>query len=131
MSDPPELLKQRLDNGLDVVIRDVTRHYFGGYWQVALEVSCSIPVVAAGFENPDEEAEARRLLGDERTFCRRLEQMAVPTDQRETVRDSLLVRARRHLLPMLARSDFACQFIRSECRQQRIRAVRTTPAGRS
>ncbi|HWI40626.1 MAG TPA: hypothetical protein VNX25_03980 [Verrucomicrobiae bacterium] len=34
----------RLENGLDLIVTDRTRHYFGGYLVVRLELACEVPL---------------------------------------------------------------------------------------
>lgn len=119
MSDQPLLRDCSLPNGLRVTVTDVSRHYYGGYWQVALELSCLVPLDAASFADTVTSADARRLLGNTIPFVRRLERMAVRGDQQETARLELLERFDRHLLPFLANDHFPDRFIQSEFQQRR------------
>lgn len=116
-----------LANGLRVVVRDVTRHYFGGYWQVALEVSSTVPLDGVEFADDIDPNDVRRLLGDTVLFVRRLEKMAVLGNERETARAGLLERCERHLLPFLASPQFPARFILAEYAQRRKKSLRGIP----
>ncbi len=123
----PLLYEAELANGLHVVVRDVTRHYFGGYWQVALEVSSEVPLDGVEFTDDRDLDDVRRLLGETVVFVRRLEKMAVPGDERDAVRAGLLERCERHLLPFLASPQFPARFIRAEYAQRRKKSLRGIP----
>lgn len=127
MSEQALLRDCRLDNGLQVTVADVSRHYFGGYWQVALEVCSLVSVEAGQFADSAAEADARRLLGAEVPFVKRLERMAVHGDELETVRAELLERFERHLLPFLGNPQFPARFIQTEYQQRCKKSVRGIP----
>ena len=114
MSDRPVLYSSMLANGLKVAVHDVSRHYYGGYWQVCLEVSCPISLEMGQFSDPATEADARRILGTMVPFVRHLEKMAVHGDELTAARQELLERFDRHLLPFLGNQQFPSRFIQSE-----------------
>ena len=116
-----------LPNGLALNVRDVSRHYFGGYWQVAVEARSSVPVTEDSFASASEFAEARTLLGYSVEFSRRLEKMAVPLDEMPAVRDSLLERVRQNLLPLVSSELFQSRFLAAECRRRSGRKSRGIP----
>ncbi len=116
-----------LPNGLRVELLDVSRHYYGGYWQVALEVVCQVPLSARLFDDPLMCADARTLLGEVVPFVRRLEKMAVRQDLMEQARQELRERFERHLLPFLSNEKFPASFISSELDQRRKKTVRGVP----
>jgi hypothetical protein len=118
MTDQPVLRECRLANGLEVTVTDVSRHYYGGYWQMSLEVRCLVLLDAGMFSDPAVASAARRLLGETVPFVRRLERMAVRGDEQETVRQELLERCERHLLPFLGTDHFPVRFIQSEYQQR-------------
>ena len=52
-----------LGSGITVRLCDVTRHYFGGYYHVRIEVSADVPLSTSPFADADEYRAARRLWG--------------------------------------------------------------------
>lgn len=103
-----------LPNGLQLRIMDISHHYFGGYWQVALEASCSIKLSKQQFDSDDNYLEASRLLGDQALFSRKIEQMAVHQDQLDQVKAELLARFEENMLPYLGGADFPKRFVQGE-----------------
>lgn len=116
-----------LPNGLQVTVKDVSRHYYGGYWQVCLEVSCLVSLELGQFSDPAVEADARRLLGTAVPFVRHLEKMAVHGDELDAVRQGLLERYDRHLLPFLGNQQFPSRFIQSEFQKRSKKSNRGIP----
>jgi len=106
----------RLGDGLPVTVTDATRHYFGGYYHVRIEVSADIPVSAAAFSGPAEYQEALRMLGHSVRLFRSLEKMAVPAGEIDAVIRHLLESFDATVLPYLLRDDFADSFVQSEYR---------------
>lgn len=127
MADQEILREVVLPNGLLVTVRDGSRHYFGGYWQVALEVTCPVPVRDTLFADVAEAAAVRDMLGESVQFVRRLERMAVPDNQRAAVMQQLLERFESVQLPFLGAEHFAERFVRSEYRQRLKRTTRGIP----
>jgi hypothetical protein len=103
-----------LANDVKAVIRDATRHYFGGYYIVTLQVTADVPLSAAWFDTIPEYEDALGRLGRSARFVRVLEKMAVPLDEVETVRGDLLHAFEANLLAYLSRPDFPASFVRSE-----------------
>ncbi len=83
MSEGKQLYIYTLQRGLSATVTDVSKHYYGGYWQVAIEVFCNVPVEDSFFNDSATAADARRILGGEVSFARRIEQMAVHQDDLE------------------------------------------------
>lgn len=127
MHNRTPLAAHDLANGLRVELLDVSRHYYGGYWQVALEASCQVPLSLELFDDPGEFADARRLLGMAVPFVRRLEKMAVRQDLVEKAIKELRERFEKQLLPFLAGEKFPAAFISSELEKQRKKTVRSVP----
>jgi hypothetical protein len=127
MSDQAFLRDNILANGLQVTVSDVSRHYYGGYWQVCLEVSCLVPLEMGQFSDPAAETDARRLLGTAVPFVRHLEKMAVHADELAAVRQELLERFDRHLLPFLGNQQFPARFILSEFQKRSKKSNRGIP----
>lgn len=127
MSEQDLLRDVVLPNGLQVTVHDGSRHYFGGYWQVAIEVTCPIAVSTTLSAESAEAAEVRVVLGETVLFVRRLERMAVRNDERETVLQHLLERFERTLLPFLGNECFPARFVQDEYRKHLKRTVRGIP----
>lgn len=124
MTDPITLPSQTLPNGLTVKLLDCTRHYYGGYWHVVIEISCMVPVSAAFFNDPEDFEAAERILGKQLPFVRRLEKMAVQQNLLDQVRQELLERFESNLRPFLSHEKFPSRFINSELEQQRKKVLR-------
>jgi len=103
-----------LGGGITARLRDATRHYFGGYYHVRIEVSADVPLSAAPFADAEEYRAALRLLGEQVHFHRTLEKMAVPEAGIAAVRQGLLEAFDTNVLPYLSRPDFPERFMRSE-----------------
>ncbi|GFE60992.1 hypothetical protein [Geobacter sp. AOG2] len=103
-----------LDGGITVKLRDVTRHYFGGYYHVRIEVGADVPLSAPAFADPEEYRAALRLLGEQIRFHRVLEKMAVPEADIAAARQGLLDAFDTNMLPYLSRPDFPERFMHSE-----------------
>lgn len=103
-----------LGGGISALLRDATRHYFGGYFHVRIEVNANVPLSASSFAAAEEYQAARRLLGEQVCFHRVLEKMAVPEAGIKAVRQGLLEAFDANVLPYLSRPDFPGRFMRSE-----------------
>lgn len=114
MSEETVIKICELAGGVTATIRDLTRHYFGGYYHVRLLVSADVPVSAASFDAAGEYEDAAQRLGPLVTFSRTLEKMAVPDGEIANVRQQLLDAFDINVLPYLQRADFAPGFVRSE-----------------
>jgi len=118
-----------LADGVTAVIRDNSRHYFGGYYHVRLQISVDVPLNATWFESAPEYEDAVRILGLTACFSRTLEKMAVPQGEVDAVRQDLLNSFEANLLPYLSRPDFPCRFVLSEYEKARksedLRGYRT------
>lgn len=114
MPEQPFLRDCSLANGLQLTVADVSSHYYGGYWQVCLEIRCLIPIEMGQFSDPATEVDARRLLGTEVPFVRHLEKMAVRGDQQDVAKKELLERFDSNLLPFIESKQFPSRFIQSE-----------------
>lgn len=103
-----------LGGGITARLRDGTRHYFGGYYHVRIEVSADVPLSTSPFAGAEEYQAACRLLGERLRFHRVLEKMAVPEADIAAVRLGLLEAFDANVLPYLSRPDFPERFMRSE-----------------
>lgn len=107
-----------LSCGTPVTVKDGTRHYFGGYYHVRLQVTAVIPVLVTAFDDPKEAEDAMVRLGHKILFRRTLEKMAVPEEELEQVRQHLLEAFEGNVLPYLQREGFVAHYIRSEYRKK-------------
>jgi hypothetical protein len=119
-----------LGGGAAATVTDCTRHYFGGYYHVRIQVSADVPVNADSFAAAAEYDDAVSRLGHNVTFKRTLEKMAVPEGQLETVRKQLVAAFDANVLPYLQRADFAACFVRSEY-LKKLKSVPFSPGYRS
>ena len=106
--------KLELAGGVTAIISDHSRHYYGGYYHVCLQILAEVPVFKECFKSETEHADAVRLLGAKIFFRRKLEKMAVPVEEVELIRRSLLDSFTAHMLPYLMRQDFPRRFVLSE-----------------
>jgi hypothetical protein len=126
-----ELIKEcSLGSGVTAYVRDCTRHYFGGYYHVRIQVSAEIPVSADAFAAASEYEDAVVRLGPFVTFKRTLEKMAVPDTELVKVRQQLLTAFDANVLPYLQRADFAPSFVRSEY-LKKLKSIPCSPGYRS
>jgi hypothetical protein len=103
-----------LGDGVTATVKDLTSHYFGGYYHVRIQVSADVHVTAASFAAVADFEDAVIRLGKSVSFCRILEKMAVPETEIDSVRQQLLAAFDTNVLPYLLREDFAPGFVRSE-----------------
>jgi hypothetical protein len=122
-----EVLKVcNLGHGVVAAVRDITRHYFGGYFHVRIQISAEIPVSSDYFDAGSEYEDAVVRLGSVVTFNRTLEKMAVPETDLDVVRQQLVAAFDANVLPYLQRDDFAPSFVRSEY-QKKLKAAPLFP----
>ena len=107
-----------LGGGVSATVKDITRHYFGGYYHVRILISAEVPVTAASFDVVPDYEDAVVCLGQVITYSRLLEKMAVPEIEIEAVRQQLLATFDENVLPYLLRDDFVSGFVRSEYRNK-------------
>jgi len=119
-----------LGGGVTATVTDCTRHYFGGYFHVRIQVCADVAVNAYAFAAASELEDAVARLGQIVTFKRTLEKMAVPDGELETVRQQLLAAFDANVLPYLQRADFAASFVRSEY-LKKLKSVPISPGYRS
>jgi hypothetical protein len=110
-----------------VTVSDVSKHYYGGYWHVILEIQSLVFVAKGDFSDAATASAARGLLGEVVPFVRRLERMAVRGDQLDDVRKELLERFELNMLPFLEHERFAARFIQTEYQQRCKKCIRGIP----
>ena len=111
-----------LGGGVTATVKDCTRHYFGGYYHVRIQVSADVPVTAASFEVATDYEDALARMGQTVAFNRSLEKMAVPEVDIVDVRRQLLDAFEANVLPYLLRDDFVPSFVRSEY-QKKLKSI--------
>ena len=115
MKSDKKIKECELGSGLTVVVNDVTRHYFGGYYHVRLLVTAEVALSANWFESMAEHKDAIGCLGESVCFSRVLEKMAVPAGDVDMARQSLLESFDSNVLPYLSLADFPRRFVLTEC----------------
>ena len=111
-----------MGSGITATVTDITRHYFGGYYHVRIQVHADVPVSAVSFDAVGDYEDAVVRLGHSVPFSRILEKMAVPEVEIVPVRQQLLDAFDANVLPYLQRDDFASNFVRSEY-QKKLKSV--------
>lgn len=119
-----------LGGGVSATVTDCTRHYFGGYYHVRIQVSADVQVTADSFAAVTDYEDAIVRLGHSVTFTRTLEKMAVPATEIEGVREQLLAAFDANVLPYLQRDGFAPGFVRSEY-QKKLKSLPKSPGYRA
>lgn len=108
-----------LKNGLTIRFRDHTRHYFGDFHQVRLEIVCDIRLDPAHFENITDFEDARRILGEGVSYRRFVEQMGVPTASTGEVKEQLIAHFVGHSLKYVSSSVFPQRLVQAELERAR------------
>ena len=115
-----------LENGLVVRFFDHTRHYYGDFYLVRVEIVCEVPLLTDFFDDKVDLEEARRLVGDPAVYRRDVEQMGVPSTAIATVTERLMGNFISHSLPYFFATDFPRRFLRAEL--ERVRKKRVLPS---
>jgi hypothetical protein len=114
MSNRSIITECELADGVMAIVSDDSRHYFGGYYHVRLRINAEIQLRRDWFATEAEFEDAGRRLGEGLLFTRTLEKMAVPADEIEVVRSSLLESFESNVLTYMSRPDFPSRFALSE-----------------
>lgn len=108
---PSELYRQLLlDNGLEILVRDMSRVYFGDYHRVRLEITCRLTDVThlnAIVDFADSFPEFRRIV----------EKMGVPSAEVEAARETLVQDFLDNSLKYLSAADFPAKLAESAARK--------------
>lgn len=112
-----------LENDLIVRFFDHTRHYYGDYYLVKIEIVCEVPLHDDFFDDQADMEEARRLVGDPAVYRREVEQMGVPSTAIATVMERLMGNFISHSLTYFSSSAFPRRFIRAELERARKKRV--------
>lgn len=112
-----------LENGLIVRFFDHTRHYYGDFYLVKIEIACEVPLSPDYFSEPADLEEARRLIGDPAIYRRTAEQMGIPSTAIATVTERLIDNFISHSLPYFSTSAFPGKFLRTELERARRKRI--------
>jgi len=112
-----------LENGLVVRFLDHTRHYYGDFYLVRIEILCEIPLLPDYFDDQADLEEAQRLVGDPAIYRRVVEQMGVPSTAIATVTERLMDNFTTHSLPYFSSPGFPRRFLRAELERTRKKSV--------
>jgi hypothetical protein len=81
-----------LQNGLIFRFIDRTRHYYGGFYHVKVEVCCELSVAPELFTSSEQHFQAVAILGRTVNYSKVLERMGVPESDIPTVRDEMITK---------------------------------------
>lgn len=115
--------KITLPNNLELAIFDRTSHYYGGFYQVSLEVVLDLPVCDDFCPDGMVCADVRNILGPVVTFRRILERMGVHQDEISTVRESLMQQFLTSSAAYLGAPSFPSGLIAAELRKTSRRPI--------
>lgn len=108
-----------LQNGLTLRYYDQTRHYFGDFYLVKLELVCNIPLQLEYFETSSMFDEAKQLIGDSAVYRRAFEQMGVASTAIGAVSDRLIEHFTRNSLTYFSSCSFPVKFVNAELNKAR------------
>jgi len=103
----------RLNEFIHITLCDETLHYFGGYYHVKVLAYCDLPLVEDYFDSKAEFEEAVKRMGESARFERILEKMAVPEDEKISVRSQLVDAFYETALAYISVPGFAERFVRT------------------
>lgn len=129
MNSEEIIMECGLADGVTAVVRDASRHYFGGYYHVRLHVTAEVALFPAWFGSVAEYEDAVARLGRSVRYNRTLEKMAVPLAEVDAVRSTLLDSFETNLRTYLFRPDFPRCFVLSEYGRARKQVVTRGYAG--
>jgi len=111
-----------LANGLTVRFADATRRYFGDYHQVRVTISCTVPVSADLFESAADFEAARKLLGSEVLYQKKVEHQGVASQDTEAALEKVVQQFISHTLGYFETGTFPRRFVHSELNRLRTRS---------
>jgi isopropylmalate/homocitrate/citramalate synthase len=121
------LYKQvNLANGLELLIYDQSRRYFGDYNHVKLEIRCTVNIPDTVGTAQLNTEETRKFLGDEVVYRRFLEKMGVPSIEVGLVKKKLVADFCEHSLSYLASPAFPGKLVAAELRRAQKRMPRAS-----
>ncbi len=108
------LKETTLPNGLHVRFFNRSRHYYGDFHLVKVEVCCPVPVRAEYFADSDAFQRGLRTLGDSVSYRRTMERIGIPSGAVNDVLHELVGSFERHALPYLVTPAFPRRFVAAE-----------------
>lgn len=123
-SDMAKMIREiSLENGLVVRFFDHTRHYYGDFHLVKIEIACEIPLSGDYFDEQSDLEEARIRFGESAFYRRSVERMGIPTTAISTVTEQLVDNFVSHSLPYFATPGFPGRFLKTELVRGRKKQV--------
>lgn len=116
MEAPVRILE--LQNGLIVRFFDRTRHYYGGFYHVKVEVCCDLSVVPELFASSEQYCQAVEILGETVNYKKTLERMGVNESDIRTVQEQLITQFVESSLTYLSAPSFPSGIVRAELEKQ-------------
>jgi hypothetical protein len=116
MEAPVRILE--LQNGLIFCFLDRTRHYYGGFYHVKVEVCCELPVRPELFTSSEQHSQAVAILGTTVNYTKMLERMGVPESDIPSVRDQLISQFVESSHAYLAAPSFPSGVVMAELEKQ-------------
>jgi hypothetical protein len=112
---------EQLVNGLELVIEDQTRNYFGDYYRVSLAITARMPLERIIGLTDDERHAAAGIFGTTLHYARKLERMGVESAELTSVKSELLHGFTRTTFPYLNAPTFPAQLVRTAVRRKPAR----------
>lgn len=110
-----QLIKETtLPNGLTIRLFNCTRHYYGDFQLVKLDIRCTVQIVAEYFSNPVDYEMARTTLGETSQYHRSVERMGIPSASVGKILEELIINFEKHSLPYLVSPEFPRKLIMNE-----------------
>lgn len=112
-SELPLIKSYKTVTGLEILLVDRTSHYFGGYYHVRVDINVDVPVKREYFSDQVDFADVASRIGQHVLFQRRLEKMAVHSDELEVTKAQLVESFEKTMLTYLQHVDFSRRFVAS------------------
>lgn len=120
-------LRLPLENGLELDFFDLGNRYFGDYHRVRILVRCEIPLCESMFSEQDQPRKslerARRWLGDQVVFEKKLDRMGVAGGDVATVRQQMVDNFMATAGYYLCHPKFVRQLVDTQLRARQRRPI--------
>lgn len=124
LSDMTMMIREMsLGNGLIVRFFDLSRHYYGDFHLVKVEITCEIPLSCDYFDVQSDFEEACIRFGESVLYRRAVERMGIPSTAIEMVTEQLIENFVSHSLPYFAAPGFPRRFLKTELERSRKKQV--------
>jgi len=122
-----ELIREiNLPNNFHVRFYDMTSHYYGGFYHVAVMVEITFPLSPDFCTEDISYNETLSVLGKEVIYQQKLERMGVRNDLVETVKNELIVGFNSNLKGYFSDPAFPCRVVSYQLKKLR-NGSRVTP----